>query len=99
MLLHFARAVMHRRRVLLLASIVTLACGGDATAPSENGVVTVEVAGPGTTIEVGHTIQLTGSAKDDQQKAIAGATFTWQSANTSVATVSSTGLVTGVGVG
>jgi alpha-tubulin suppressor-like RCC1 family protein len=48
---------------------------------------------------VGSTTTLTAQAFDSVGTAISGVTFTWTSSATSVATVSSSGLVTAVGVG
>jgi len=47
----------------------------------------------------GQTAQLTATAKDAQGSALPGKTFTWTTANTAVATVSSTGVVTSIGPG
>jgi uncharacterized protein YjdB len=44
-------------------------------------------------IKEGETIQLTATAYDASNHAIAGVTFTWTSSNTNRATVSSSGLV------
>jgi len=44
-------------------------------------------------IKVGDTIQMTATAYDAGNQAIAGVSFTWTSNNTNRATVSSTGLV------
>lgn len=50
-------------------------------------------------MRVGGTLQLTAQALNNQNQPIAGKTITWTSLNPAVATVSSTGLVTGVSVG
>jgi len=47
-------------------------------------------------LRVGHSTQLSATAVDATGNAIAGATFTWRSSSTWIATVSSTGKVTGV---
>src|SRR5204863_431992 len=65
------------------------------------GVTTVSVAtvdlNPATaTVQVGQTVQLTATPKDSNGNALSGRTVTWTSSNTSVATVSTSGLVSGV---
>src|SRR5437773_391997 len=51
------------------------------------------------TIGVGQTVQLAAMPKDSAGAALTGRTVTWTSSNTSVATVSSSGQVTGVAAG
>jgi len=51
------------------------------------------------TVGVGATVQLTATLKDAAGSVLTGRTVTWASGNTAVATVSSTGLVTGVAAG
>ena len=48
---------------------------------------------------VGDTVDLTVRVLDDQGEEIAGATVSWSSSNTNVATVDSSGVMTAVGVG
>ena len=48
---------------------------------------------------VGDTVELTVRVLDDQGEEIAGATVSWSSSNTNVATVDSSGVMTAVGVG
>ncbi len=50
-------------------------------------------------IAIGATQQLTGTARDASNAALTGRTITWSSGNTSIATVSNAGLVTGVSAG
>lgn len=62
-------------------------------------VASVSVA-PGTsTILVGATVQLTATPKDAGGRALSGRAVTWHSSDASVATVSASGLVTGVAPG
>ncbi len=91
-------------RSLLVAglAVVGLAgCGDDVTVappppppPPPPVVITVTVAPNGVTIPVGGTVQLAAAVSG-----VTGATVTWSSSNASVATVSGTGLVTGVAPG
>ena len=78
-----------------------------ASSGSVNATVTITVAAPvlttialsgGGSVIAGQTLQLTASPKDQAGNAIA-ATMTWSSNATGIATVSNTGLVTGVAVG
>ncbi len=59
-------------------------------------VASVAVTPASATIQVGQTVQLVASPKDANGNALSGRTVTWSSSNTSVATVSGSGLVTGV---
>jgi hypothetical protein len=74
-------------------------CGGasDPTAPAV-AIASVSVSGAAH-VEIGKTVQFTAAAVDDADKAVSGATVTWTSSDIAIATVSATGLVTGVSVG
>ena len=50
-------------------------------------------------VAAGNTVQLTGSARDWRGRVVSSPVFTWTSADPAVATVSSTGLVTGLTAG
>ena len=95
-------------RLTLAVSLIGLtvwACGGkDTVGPGTgNGTVTVAsvvVTSSTATLEsLGETVQLTASAKDASGNTISGKTFTWSSSDPSIATVSSSGLVTAVANG
>jgi len=62
-------------------------------------VASVTVAPPTATVEAGQTVQLTATTRDANQNVLAGRVVTWASGNTTVASVSTTGLVTGVAGG
>ncbi|HMA41959.1 MAG TPA: galactose oxidase-like domain-containing protein [Gemmatimonadales bacterium] len=62
-------------------------------------VASVEVAPSSASIVVGGTVQLTATPKDASGQPLTGRTITWASNATGVATVSTTGLVTGVAAG
>src|SRR5207247_1650440 len=62
-------------------------------------VVSVAVAPPSATVQVGSTVQLAATPKDAGGNPLTGRTVTWASGNTSVATVSPSGLVSGATVG
>ena len=62
-------------------------------------VATVSVSPASPTLAVGATQQLSATARDADGNALTGRTITWQSAGSSVATVSASGLVTAQGQG
>ena len=62
-------------------------------------VASVEVSPVSATVEVGTTLQLTATAKDAVGNVLSGRAISWSSSNSAVATVSSSGLVTGVFTG
>src|SRR5438128_855806 len=59
-------------------------------------VATVSVSPPTASIQQGQTVQLTATLKDASGNTLSGRTVTWSSSNISVATVSSSGLVSAV---
>src|SRR5205807_4490530 len=59
-------------------------------------VATVEVTPPSASVQAGQTVQLTGTPRDAGGNPLSGRTVTWSSSNTSVATVSNSGLASGV---
>ncbi|HKI75421.1 MAG TPA: Ig-like domain-containing protein [Pseudomonadales bacterium] len=62
-------------------------------------VATVTLSPSAVTLTAGNTQQLTATAKDASNATISGATFTYASSDTTVATVDSSGLVTAVAAG
>ena len=62
-------------------------------------IATVTIAPSSATVNVAWTTNLTATARNSNGNAISGVTFTWSSSNASIATVSSTGVVTGVAPG
>ena len=69
------------------------------TAPPPVPVASVTVSPASGSVAVGQTLQLTAVPKDANGNALTGRTVTWASAAPSVATVSGSGLVTGVAAG
>ncbi len=67
------------------------------TPPASVASVTVTPATP--SIGVGNTVQLTATLKDSAGNTLTGRTVTWASGSTSIATVNSSGLATGVAAG
>ena len=102
---------MNRRGILVVAAVGlcaalwTYACGDGATEPStpppDPPQPTTVTVSPATAqlAALGATVQLSAEVRDQNGNAMAGATVTWASSAASVATVSSTGLVTAVGNG
>ncbi len=83
------------RKVLISALLV--ACGDNGESIQEPGpVASVTISAPTTMIRVGDTVQLTASARDADGKVLEGREFTWTSGIGTVASVSSSGLVTGL---
>src|SRR2546422_5814550 len=85
------------RRLLAVAAVLLLAtCHNEGPhAP----VASLAVAPQTLTVGVGATAQLTATPRDANGAFLAGRSVTWASSNTAVATVNTTGLVTGVAEG
>jgi glucose/arabinose dehydrogenase len=83
--------------VLIIAASVS-ACGGDggSNVQEPSPVASVTVNAPKTTIVVGEQVQLTVTAKDETGTVVEGRTFSWTTGDATVASVSPTGLVTGL---
>src|SRR5438093_458731 len=62
-------------------------------------VASVAVSPTSASVSVGQTVQLAATPKDANGNPLTGRTVTWSSGNTAVATVSASGLVTGVSAG
>ena len=62
-------------------------------------VAAVTVSPASASVTAGQTVQLTATPKDANGNALTGRTIAWTSGNTSVATVSSSGLVSGLAAG
>src|SRR2546425_1064941 len=62
-------------------------------------VASVVVSPASASVATGNTVQLTATPKDSVGNTLTGRTITWSSSATSVASVSSSGLVTGVTIG
>lgn len=71
-----------------MVALLAVSCVDAPTLTSPNALI---ITSPGASIKVGETVQLTATAKPG-----AAASFSWASSNESVATVSQSGVVTGV---
>src|SRR5439155_14995989 len=59
-------------------------------------VATVDVTPPSASVQAGQTVQLTATPRDGNGTPLSARTVTWSSSNTALATVSNSGLVSGV---
>ncbi len=86
---------------IILVAVLTAACSGgdDATAPGANaGVASVSLNVTSAQLGVGQTLQLTATPLTSTGTVTSGAA-TWSSSASNVASVSQSGLVTGVAAG
>jgi len=81
------------------ATFFTVSCG-DGDGPSgPEPVDAVQVSPPTASVEVGQTAQFTATVRDKNGNTLTDRAVTWASSSNSVATVSSSGLATGVAEG
>ncbi len=85
-------------RLPRLIVLVGLAACDSATTPRPP-VAVVTVAPPAATLLSGDTVRLVATAMDASRDTLKDRPITWQTSDAAVATVSATGLVTGVGSG
>ena len=83
---------------LLTCTLPLLACSSSTPTPPVT-VAAVRVTGSSNTLLVGTSMQLTATPVTSTGEPITGRPVTWNSSNNSTATVSSSGLVTGVAAG
>ena len=89
-------------RALLSLSVIALAaCGSSSTGPAGGAasVASVTVTGAAASVAIGGGVQFAAVAKDASGNVMSGQTYTWSSSSTANATVSASGLATGVAVG
>lgn len=84
---------------VLSLALAVASCRHEVAGPEPPRPAAVAVIAPQTVIVVGESVQLSAVVYDQRGKVFAGALVAWESRNPAVATVSSTGLVTGVSVG
>ncbi|HEY0928588.1 MAG TPA: Ig-like domain-containing protein [Gemmatimonas sp.] len=89
------------RSALAMAMVAMAACGGDDNPTGNPTEVVASVAITPTTasVVVGATTTLTAVARDAQNNTLTGRTITYASSAATIATVSATGVVTGVAAG
>ena len=73
--------------------------GTSAVTVSAVSVASVVVSPSTASVSVGYTVPLTATTKDASGNVLTGRTVTWTTSNAAIATVSATGLVTGVAAG
>ena len=103
----FHRTIRTIIRLSAVLAVVALAKGcGDGESPTapptpEPARPTTVTVSPATNelTALGTTVQLSAEVRDQNDRVMAGATVTWSSGDTSVATVDASGLVTAVGNG
>jgi glucose/arabinose dehydrogenase len=96
------RAALFATSWTLILAAVTSACGEDGGGggiQEPEPVSSVTVTAPTTTLQVGESVQLTATARDRGGAVVEGRTFEWTTMNPTAASVSSTGLVTGLAEG
>src|SRR5690606_36202002 len=78
-----------------------LGCGGGdgGSGPQGGGVASITVALASTSITVGQQTTATATARDAQGAVVQGATVSWSSSNSSIASVTQSGQVSGVAPG
>ena len=89
------------RRLLcgLIAVLAVSACGGDPASPDIPPVVAITATNGVTSLTAGSSVLLSATLTDKRGKLASGAAFSWSSANSAVASVSSTGMVTSAQAG
>lgn len=86
------------RQFLLVGAWAAVACS-DATGASENVVASVAVTPPASTITVGAELPLQAIVQDANGQTITGAPVIWSVRDPGIASVSSSGVVTGLATG
>jgi len=91
-----------------VAGLFAVACGGSgvdpfSADPGDGGTPTVAsvdvTSAIDTVIAVGRSAQLTAAARASDGSAVPGATFTWTSSNTAIASINGAGLVSALSAG
>ena len=85
--------------VAVFALIVSACTSKDSPTSVTPTLTSIFVTPSPTTVTVGSTVQLAFLAKDQSGNPLSGVTATWTSSDATIASVSTTGLVTGVAVG
>lgn len=88
-----------KRSLFLTAAFLLAACKDSPTEPPDQTPSVVAITSPQTVIVVGSTVTLTATVYDQAGKKINNAVVEWRSLTPTVATVSGSGVVTGVSTG
>lgn len=94
-----AAKVLRTGSLFLTLAFAVSACGGDGGTAPDTTVASVTVMPDQSSIEVDGTVQLQASVKNASGDVLDGKTVTWDSEEDGIATVSNSGLVTGVSGG
>jgi len=84
---------------LVAVAIIALGCGDRSAPTSASSVASVTVVQPIATVAEGATAQDKATLRDAAGHVLTGHTVTWESSDTTIATVSAAGLVTGIAAG
>jgi uncharacterized protein YjdB len=79
--------------------VAAVSCKGDSLEPDGGAVASVVITPPTATVAVGANVPLTAEVLDASGKALTGVKVAWATADAKIATVSSSGGVTGVAAG
>jgi len=90
---------MRRFCLVVIGGLAVSACGGGGDGGSGPQTVTSVVINGDSTVVLAGTRQLTATAMSGATPVTSGVTFLWASGDTTKATVSGTGVVTGVRLG
>jgi len=86
-------------RWLAAVIVAAISCKGDSLEPSGGDVASVVITPPTATVAVGANATLVAEVLDGAGKTLTGIKVVWASDDPSIATVSSSGVVTGVATG
>lgn len=94
-------AARFRGLTLTVLSLALTTCGGDSSEPAgpsnsgpDNTVASITVSPSSASIAAGSTAQFQAQARNASGTVLSGVSFTWSSSDTTVATISGTGLAT-----
>lgn len=79
--------------MVMTAALLSASCDDEILRPEREPVSRVDVTAPAQSLEVGASLQLGATPRDKGGTALAGRTLTWTSSDTTVASVSPSGLV------
>ena len=94
--------IVARRTAAWLAAAAVWSCSGSATTDASAGggtIASIEVSPPTSSLAVGAQLPLTAVARDIDGKIVPSASLVWSVRDPSIASVSSSGVVTGVALG
>lgn len=87
------------KRATILAALAVMACKDPPTQVEPREVTSVTITAPQTVLVVGQSVTMQANTFDQDGASIAGTAVMWRSLAPSVASISSSGVVTGLAVG